>query len=379
MMRTKRVLLITIVLFLGFTLSSGLTAWAQPKTHRVVKGDTLWDICEKYYGDPNLWPQLWELNPFITNPHLLKPGDVVTLFEEVPAKRPEVAEEKVEEKVPEKKVEPAPPPAVAAVSGVDISGLTNVHALGYLSVKEVEPWGHVFSSESSRLLLSPNDTVFLKFHKGKVVKPGDEFNICQSSPLIKHPVTGEKMGYLLSVRGRAVVEKPVGVGFGGGEYYKTEGIYRAKIVELYTDLNVGDLVLPHEPISACVEPKPMEKPLIGNIVATQDEMDLIAVNTVVYLDQGFNNGVRRGNVFEVVRPNIVPDPERRWEWLTNQARIILPDVPMGTVMVVESRPTTATAIVLSAREDFGSGAYIKGLSWVETPEPVSRIPSCTSQ
>jgi nucleoid-associated protein YgaU len=54
---------------------------AQPSTHKVEKGDTLWSICEKYYGDPTLWPKLWEMNPFVTNPHLLKPGDVITLLE----------------------------------------------------------------------------------------------------------------------------------------------------------------------------------------------------------------------------------------------------------------------------------------------------------
>ena len=54
---------------------------AQPSTHKVQRGDTLWSICEKYYGDSFLWPKLWEMNPFVTNPHLLKPGDIITLIE----------------------------------------------------------------------------------------------------------------------------------------------------------------------------------------------------------------------------------------------------------------------------------------------------------
>ena len=54
---------------------------AQQLTHTVEKGDTLWSICEKYYGDPDLWPKLWQMNPFVTNPHFLKPGDVIVLLE----------------------------------------------------------------------------------------------------------------------------------------------------------------------------------------------------------------------------------------------------------------------------------------------------------
>ncbi len=26
--------------------------------YKVKRGDTLWDICDKYYGDPRLWPKL---------------------------------------------------------------------------------------------------------------------------------------------------------------------------------------------------------------------------------------------------------------------------------------------------------------------------------
>ena len=50
-----------------------------PKTHIVVKGDTLWDISAIFLKQPWLWPKLWRLNPEINNPHLIYPGDIITL------------------------------------------------------------------------------------------------------------------------------------------------------------------------------------------------------------------------------------------------------------------------------------------------------------
>jgi nucleoid-associated protein YgaU len=51
----------------------------------VKKGDTLWDICDGYFGNPWQWPRVWSYNPDILNPHWIFPGDVVRLRAPGPA------------------------------------------------------------------------------------------------------------------------------------------------------------------------------------------------------------------------------------------------------------------------------------------------------
>lgn len=61
--------LLTAVLF------SALIAMA----YIVQDGDTLWDISETHLQNPFLWPDVWERNPHIVNPHLIYPGDSIAL------------------------------------------------------------------------------------------------------------------------------------------------------------------------------------------------------------------------------------------------------------------------------------------------------------
>ena len=65
------------------------TAWNPPapppgeQVHVIARGDTLWDLAAKYYGDPYLWPQIWEKNQYILDAHWIYPGDPLVLGPQV--------------------------------------------------------------------------------------------------------------------------------------------------------------------------------------------------------------------------------------------------------------------------------------------------------
>lgn len=60
----------------------------------IVKGDTLWDLCQEHLKDPLRWRELSKYNDF-TNPHLIYPGESLRIPVAMMKEVKEVAEEEL--------------------------------------------------------------------------------------------------------------------------------------------------------------------------------------------------------------------------------------------------------------------------------------------
>ena len=54
-------------------------AVTEDKTHTVQKGDTLWALAKRYYGNGNQYTKIATANPAVKNPNLIYPGQVLII------------------------------------------------------------------------------------------------------------------------------------------------------------------------------------------------------------------------------------------------------------------------------------------------------------
>ncbi len=77
----KKLLPVAAGLLVAFAAYAATVELADqhPARYTVKKGDTLWDISARFLKKPWLWPEIWQVNPQVRNPHLIYPGDELVL------------------------------------------------------------------------------------------------------------------------------------------------------------------------------------------------------------------------------------------------------------------------------------------------------------
>ncbi len=129
----------------------------HPDTYVVQKGDTLWDIAGRFLEKPWLWPEIWQANPQVANPHLIYPGDVLSLAY---LDRVTVAE--------------AGPREVAPVTGVPLSDV-EPFLKDLRVVDEFEQLPYVVSLETERLRSTQGQVAYIEGLEN--AQPGQRYQV----------------------------------------------------------------------------------------------------------------------------------------------------------------------------------------------------------
>jgi hypothetical protein len=349
----------------------------------VKHGDTLWDISARFLNNPWLWPKVWEQNRYITNPHLIFPGDPIALGvlpppavasapaaapAEVPpppvegappvAARPALSAEEMAaapgeappppETVPpagvtEEEMEAEPEESIGEVAKIEEVGEGNIYyasasAISFVTPEEIEASGSIVGSKIERKMFGEQDEVYIKTFDNP--EKGQKYTIFRTEGKLKHPVTGEILGYRIKNLGEVEVLE------------KENEIARARIVKSYDAISAGDRLKPVEEATKEIVLKSSETQLTGFIVATQEDLKLIGEGQIVYIDKGISDGITEGNIFTIYRPG-----KRLKEAISGEV-VEAPVEIIGKLVVVKARENVSTALVTKSKKEITKGDHI---------------------
>lgn len=291
------------------------------KDYQVQRGDTLWDISRAHIEDPFQWPLIWRENQKINDPDRIYPGQWIR----IPVRVLKPGEQTLKA-VPVERPEPAM--AVEPAEAEQPITRELLAASGYIT-KTVPYEGEITGSPTSRSIFGPEDEVYIK--GTRPLGKGDRFYVIRNAGDVKHPLTGDRLGYLVSVLGVLEVEKV-------GQEKVT-----ARITELFDTVRSGDLLDTYYEMEIPVFTDPPRMPQVeGAVVASKYFRILNGIFDVVYIDRGRDDGLLMGDVLMTV----VPGTEDR---------------PNGLLRIINPRESTSSAVVLKNNIQVTKGDRVSGV------------------
>ena len=336
------------------------------ETYVVQKGDTLWTIAAKFLDRPWLWPEIWQANPQIGNPHAIYPGDVISLAY---LDRPAI------------KLSPGPRDA-APISGIALAEI-EPFLKDLRVVDSFEDLPHVVGLEEDRLRSSQGQLAYLR---GLPAQPGQRVMIVRPTQRYTRLDRAEACCDLfdaddLDFRGRTVRDSADfwtaallpdnGSELLGYELKRvaTGIITRGEVggIEASTllldadslEVRVGDRALPVDAQAYDLQffPHPPAQQFEygrARVMAVADMLTTGGPHDVVAISVGARDGIDNGTVFSTWRmgSNTVDEVEygadRTRESVPSAGHVRLPDEFAGHVMVFRTFDRMSYAIVMDS-------------------------------
>ncbi|MEZ4484660.1 MAG: hypothetical protein R2864_08695 [Syntrophotaleaceae bacterium] len=148
-----------------------------------------------FYKRPYYWPNLWSHNPFVTNPHLIYPGQKVAIYDGRIVFLPEAVDATAADTGDTVTDSPslclAERPSRPSAAAKALSALANWNCR------------HLIDTTDNRLLMTEGSQIFVEIQTPEGLQPGDLYTLVEVGKKIKHPVTGKALGHQTSVVGQA--------------------------------------------------------------------------------------------------------------------------------------------------------------------------------
>jgi LysM domain len=343
----------------------------HPNQYTVVSGDTLWDIAGRFLQHPSQWPELWNYNSQIRNPHRIYPGDTVYFSMVDGQPRLSFARDHLQyesSQAPQSNIDGsctvqeedintnrtnyayATGTLSPCIRVVDMQKAINLITLDQIDqfltsprvvgAKELDMAPYIVDLAGEHLIASSGDKLYvrgleapkdsIRHNKGityTVYRPGDTYN---------RAGTGQILGYEATYIGEARLEQV------GNPATVT-------ITKTNSEIRIGDRLMPNlaENLSLNYFPRPPEQVVTASIISVLSGVSQIGRNNVVVIDRGTEDGLLPGHELDIYkRGRIARDP---YSHIKNDV-VKLPDEFAGTLMVFRPFEHISYALVMKATQ-----------------------------
>jgi nucleoid-associated protein YgaU len=265
----------------------------HPDVYTVVKGDTLWHISGRFLEKEWLWPEIWQINPQVANPHLIYPGDQIALVYVDGQPRLQL-----QRGVAGRTVKMTPSDTVSLSPMIRSEPLeTAIPAIGMDAIQGflidnriVEPVmidsaPYILQGEGERLVLGAGDRLYAR----GMLTDNESYNFVRRGPLYIDPETQEVLG-----------QEATYIGLGKA-VSQSEDIATISVISTREEVQIGDRVLPTEErrVSSTFFPSAPDTEINGEILAVMGGVSQVGQYDVVVVNRGEREGLKPGNVLAI--------------------------------------------------------------------------------
>jgi hypothetical protein len=307
----------------------------HPDRYVVKRGDTLWDISAMFLRDPWYWPEIWYANPQVENPHLIYPGDVLTLVYvngqpqlQVQRAAASGGAEKLSPRVREESLENAIPTIPLEVIGAFLSRGS------VLQKDEIKGAPYVVAIREEHMIGAAGNELYVR---GDIAGVDYGYSIVHVGDKLVDPDDGDVIGY-------------EGVYVGAGTIRRVGDPSTLFLNDTTREALEGDrLISRPATFPAYFTPKSPSQPVEGSIIAVVDGVSQVGQYQVIIINRGARDGLEAGNVLRVWQTGDKVDDHDKPGRISRNVR--LPDEPAGISMVFRTYDRVSYALIMEATSE----------------------------
>jgi hypothetical protein len=316
-----------------------------PEQYVVKPGDTLWDISKVFLRDPWYWPEIWHINPQVQNPHLIYPGDVLTLTYVDGQPRLSVAQRGsgVTKLEPQVRSEPLSR-AVTAIPYHIVASFMGRPTI--LDKDQVRTAPYLVAMRGGHLIGGAGNEVYVRGLKDAT--PESRYSIVHVGEPLRDPETNDVLGYN-------------GLYVGAGPLLTAGDPAKLMLTESTREALQGDKVFPQDvDVPLDFVPHVPDTDVDAAVITVQD-MTVVGQYQVVALNRGARDGLEPGHVLgvyqlgEKVRDTYSKGGLSAGRKAAIARNVKLPDEQAAVVMIFKAYDRMSYALVMEAQNEIRAG------------------------